>query len=661
MVKLTIDGKSIEVLEGTTVLKAAEQAGIYIPTLCAHPQLTPYGGCRLCMVEVEGARILQPSCTLPVTEGMQVKTNTQKVLDARKFVLTLIFSERNHFCMYCQVTDGDCELQNAAYDESMTHWPLQPNWQPYEVDASHKYFVLDHNRCILCRRCVLACDELVGNFTLGFEERGANSFLVADYGVPLGESTCISCGTCVQICPTGALIDRQSAYQGKETEVDHHLSVCVDCSVGCQRDVLTRDNRLVRIEGDWDAPLNHGLLCEKGRFEPLVKECNRILTPLVRKDGSLKAATWDEALSVIIDKIKPLAGKKEKGLAILVSSRLSAESLALIDEVFNQGFKAALVTSIEEDQSASVAAEISEELGKPFESKLDVLKDTDVALVLGADLATDHQVAGFFLKRQQASGTKLIVAGTKENRCIDKANLKLQQTKGTSLDLIEGLTAALVKLGKSKVEDLQAADTLNSSLEKTGLAVDSFLKAAEYISGAEKPVIVYGKGFVSNNNKVALKALWEFADLIGKNGAPLIGIKGQANSMAAAQLMLIKPFKTDSVQAVYLALGDEIPTKKFTKDLEKVPFVAVHAAYSSQLTSNADVVLPAVIWAEEEGHYLNSDGRLQKNCKALEAPENVLDTVTTLQKIAELLNVKTKCDWKSQLLARVSSIEITQG
>ncbi len=157
MIKLTIDGKTVEVKEGTTVLEAAEQADVYIPTLCHHPQLTPYGGCRLCMVDIEGARTLQPSCTLPATDGMVIKTNTEKVLAARKFVLTLIFSERNHFCMYCPVSDGDCELQNRAYDEDMTHWDLQPNWLPFEVDASHPYIVLDNNRCILCRRCVRAC------------------------------------------------------------------------------------------------------------------------------------------------------------------------------------------------------------------------------------------------------------------------------------------------------------------------------------------------------------------------------------------------------------------------------------------------------------------------------------------------------------------------
>ena len=142
MVNLKIDGQDVTVPEGTSVLHAAEAAGITIPTLCEHKELTPFGGCRLCLVEVEGARTLQPSCTLPVNKGMNVMTNTPKVREARKFVLTLLFSERNHFCMYCPVSGGDCELQNAAYGEGMTHWPLQPNWTPFQVDASHKDFML---------------------------------------------------------------------------------------------------------------------------------------------------------------------------------------------------------------------------------------------------------------------------------------------------------------------------------------------------------------------------------------------------------------------------------------------------------------------------------------------------------------------------------------
>ena len=643
MVKLTIDGKPVEVVEGTTVLRAASQAEVFIPTLCDQPQLTPYGGCRLCMVEVEGARILQPSCTLPVTEGMVVKTNTQKVQEAREFVLSLIFSERNHFCMYCQVTNGDCELQNAAYGEEMTHWPMQPNWLPFAVDASHKYFVLDNNRCILCRRCVRACGELVGNYTLGFEERGTNSFLVADYGVPLGESTCISCGSCVQICPTGAFIDRRSAFLGKVTDVDHHLSVCVECSVGCQRDVLTRDNHLVRIEGDWDAVLNHGLLCEKGRFEPLDEQCDRILIPLVRKNGALITATWEEALSAIFDKIKPLFGKKEQGLAALASTRLSAESLALFSEVFNEG-KAQLVTCIEEDQSGAVAALLAEELGKPFEANINVLKDTDAMLVLGADLVEDHQVAGFFLRRQQATGSKLIVTAGKDDRLLSKANLKLIQSKGSSLDLVEALMAA-------KVDE----KNLETAATKTGVKPNLFTKAVKLLTEAEKPVIVYGKEFATLDNVSALSELIKFASLLG---APIVGTKGKANSLAATQLKLDAPFKADGFKAAFIALGDEFPTKKLAEDLETIPFVAVHAAYASPVTAMADVVLPAVIWAEEEGHYLNLDGRIQKTVKALNPAETVLDTTAVLNKFAGLMGINPKYDWQTQIHARIAPVEL---
>ncbi len=372
MVNITIDGQNLQVPEGTTVLRAAQSAGIHIPTLCDHPELTPYGGCRLCLVEVEGARTLQPSCTLPASSNMVVRTDSERIRSARKFVLTLIFSERNHFCPYCQVSGGDCELQNSAYDEGMTHWPLQPNWQRQDVDASNQYFVLDHNRCILCRRCVRACGELVGNYTLGFEQRGAKSILVADLGVPLGESTCVSCGTCVQVCPTGALIDRVSAYRGKDMQVEHNETVCTGCSIGCGIDVLTRDNSIVRIEGNWNATVNGGVLCKVGRFEQQDDERERVTTPLVRKDGKLVAATWEEALAAAANGLKPLAGKN--GVAALASTRLPAESLYMFKQIFADGFKSDMVTSIEEGQTTASSSVVANELGKPFEGGLEAVE-----------------------------------------------------------------------------------------------------------------------------------------------------------------------------------------------------------------------------------------------------------------------------------------------
>ena len=630
MIKLTIDGKPIEVQEGTTVLEAAEAAGVYIPTLCHHPQLTPYGGCRLCMVDIEGARTLQPSCTLPATNGMVINTRSEKVLDARKFVLSLIFSERNHFCMYCQVTNGDCELQNRAYDEEMTHWPLQPNWQPFEVDASHPFIVLDNNRCILCRRCVRACGELVGNYTLGFEERGADSMLVADYAVPLGESSCISCGTCVQICPTGALIDRQSAYQGREINLEHNVGVCVECSVGCQRDVLTRDNRLVRIEGEWDAPLNHGLLCDQGRFLPLEDDRPRLLTPMVRKNGSLKAATWEQALEALTEGLG-----KTRSLAALCSTRLPIEDLSLFKSIFSDGLGADLVTTLEEGSATASLAALADKLGKPFEASLDTLKNTDAVLSLELDLVDDHQVAGFFVKRQLQEGTQLIVADSKENQFAQKAVTHMPLKAGEEGTFLYDLLDAV----------------------QNGSADPLLSESAQILKSAEAPVIVYGESFAKNADSKALETLLTLANTLN---AALIGVKGNANSMAAAQLGLEAPFKQNGYDSAFVILGDENPSQKWVKTFEEIPFVVVQAAYSSQLTGNADVVLPVTMWAEQSGTYLNLDGRLQTFGKALDAPEGVLTPKETLLKVAKALSLEPDLNWQTSLMARTPTVQIQE-
>lgn len=648
MINVTIDGKSIEVPEGTTVLRAAQSAGIFIPTLCDHNELTPYGGCRLCLVEIEGARTLQPSCTLPVSPNMVIRTDTEKIRDARKFVLTLIFSERNHFCPYCQVSGGDCELQNAAYREGMTHWPLQPNWQPYAMDASHPYFVLDNNRCILCRRCVRACGELVGAFTLGFEERGANSFLVADLGTPLGESTCVSCGTCLQVCPTGALIDRQSAYRGKETQVEHHLTTCAGCSVGCGLDVLTRDERIVRIEGNWEAEVNGGVLCKAGRFLPLDEDRERIVTPMVRKNGSLKAATWEEAMTVLSARFTPLAGKNGTGVAALASTRLTTEALSAFKQLFADKMRSGMVTSLEEGALTASASELAIEFGKPFEARLAALDQADCAVMVSTDLAEDHEVAGFFIRRALPTGLDLVIVDHEKNAFDQYAKLSLNAKVSYSA-LLNGISAAVVELGLAKTQAALPI-TLAQAVEKTGIAREAFLDAARVIAAAEKPVFVYGKLCVNG-----LKALTELARI---TGAAVLGTKGGANSTSAALLGLEKAFALDGHQAVYVALGDDKPSQRLVHEIQKAPFVAVQAAYVSPLTAAADVVFPVEMWSEQEGHFVNLEGRIQQVQKALPAGEDVRSNTAVLQELAARLGFELSGDWKEQLCQRVPAAAI---
>jgi formate dehydrogenase major subunit len=633
MVNLTIDGKKVQVKEGTTVLNAARAAGIEIPTLCDHPELTPYGGCRLCLVEIEGAKTLQPSCTMPVNNNMIVRTDTEKVRDARKFVLSMIFSERNHFCPYCQVSGGDCELQNAAYDEDMTHWPLQPNWKPFPVDASHPFIIMEHNRCILCRRCVRACGELVGNFTLGFEQRGAESALVADLGLPLGESSCVGCGTCVQVCPTGALIDRWSAYQGKETDVEVTKTVCLGCSVGCGIDVMTRDNRLVRIEGDWDAEVNHGILCEVGRFIPMTEERERVLTPMLRKDSSLKAAKLEDVLSEINSKVESAKGK----VAAVASTRLSLEAL----DAFNQVCQAAgvdTVFSTEESLPTNSAYKIAANIGKPFESKLDELNEADCFLVLGEDLTKDHQVVSFFIKRKLPEGAKLIQIGNTDAGFESFANVLLPVASGKEAEFLAALKELVVSGGD--------ADKVASKFKLTAADLTN---TVEYLNSAGKTAMVIGSRYDFKDQEAAYDSAVQLAQALK---ASLIATKGGINSMGAAQMNMDNDIDFSGAEVVLLAAGDEDFSQQFMKKFEKVPYLVVFGSYISPLTASAGAVLPVMNWLEQDGHFLNMDGRVLAASAALKAPQGVFSNVDAMGELAKNMNVKLASKWKDALKSK---------
>ena len=665
MINVTIDGKKLEVPKDTTVLQAAQMAEVEIPTLCHHAHLTPYGSCRLCLVEVEGARTLQTSCTLPVSNGMVVHTDTPRVREARKFILTLLFSERNHFCMYCQMSGGDCELQNAAYGEDMTHWPLQPNWQPYPVDGSHQHIVLDHNRCILCRRCVRACGELVGNFTLGMSERGSNTMLIADLDLPLGESTCVSCGACIQVCPTGALIDRVSAYRGREADVQHVKSICLGCSVGCGVELVVRDNQLLRVEGDWDAPVNSGILCQIGRFLAINDERERIVTPLVRKNGTLKAATWEEALGYVADKLSPLAGKNGDGIAALASTRLPSEALYLFKQLFGEKFGSQMVTSIEEGVTVGLPGQVAEELGQPFEGDLEALRSADCVVAVGVDLVENHQVAGFFVKRALPGGTKLIVIDPGDNGLEGVADYALRPQKGADRDLLLGLASAVMAARMAKVEPADAAElaryTPEEASQTSGIPASTIYEVAQMIASCERPAFVYGKGISGQRNPQALKALLELARLVGALDAgrsAVIGTKGQANSLAAHLYGLDKTFEVNGHQAVYLALGDDKVSPRLLGRLEKAPFIAVQASHMSPAAALADVVLPVEMWAEQEGHYLNLEGRVQEAHRGLTPPPEAWSSAKVLEAIAARAGFALDGDWKEALRGRVPTATI---
>ena len=657
MVQITINGKQIEVPEGTTVLRAAEMAGIHIPRLCDHKELTPYGGCRLCLVEVQGVRVPMASCTLPVNNGMVVNTETEALKKSRKFVLSMLFSERNHFCPFCQVSGGDCELQNSAYEEQMTHWPIQPGWNNFPVDTSHPYFVLDNNRCILCRRCVRACAEMAGNFTLSVAERGAKSMIVADTDVPLGESTCIKCGSCVQVCPTGAIIDRTSAYQVHDRDLTEVKSICNGCSVGCSVRIMMKDNRIVRIEGNWEGSVNRGVLCEFGRYNAANETRKRIKTPMMKKNDRLEPVSWNEALKAVAGKLAPLAGEKDS-IAAIASTRLSAESLTLFKDLFN----GQLVTSTEEGMPTASVLKFAEKQGA-FEGKLELLRTADTVMCIGANVGNTHMVAGFMFKRNMPKGTHVINIDPQDDVLDDVASLSLKNKPGSDLALILGLQAIVVKEGLERrpmsIPNVDAR--IDEAIRTTGLSLDKLTQAARMLAHAVTPVILFGKGITAQRDECLVEELYKLSVLVGavdNERSGLICVKGEPNSLTAALLGLDQVFELNGHKAVYAAVGDGFVSESLVERLSRAPYLVVQASYESQLTQQADVVLPVTIWSEQEGHFINLDGRIQKASKILAAPETVRDNLTVLHELGTRMNISLESNWKEAILARKSSVSL---
>ena len=413
-VNLTIDGQAVEAKAGQTILEAAAGAGIKIPALCHHPVLKPIGACRMCLIEISRHQPLYPACTYEVSEGLAVTTRNERIDQARRFVLDMLFSERNHYCMYCEMS-GNCELQDLGYEYGLDHWAYPTYVEPFPVDASRDTFLMDHNRCILCRRCVRACSELVANHTLGMRQRGAKTMVSADLNLPFGDSSCVGCGTCLQVCPTGALIDKRSAYldMGHKVEMERVKSTCSQCSVGCGIEILTRGGNIVRVEGDWDATPNGGVLCQKGRFDPLYDKRDRITVPMIRKNGALQAVDWEAALGMAA---RHLAQVPASGVGVVSTSYATNEALYMIESLFGQKLGTDKIELLD-----AALPRLPVRYGS-----LGQIAESDLLLVVGANPVEDQPVASFLIKRAVDQGARLIVVDGPDNPLIPFAHMNFE-------------------------------------------------------------------------------------------------------------------------------------------------------------------------------------------------------------------------------------------
>ena len=315
MVSLTINGQSIEVEEGSTILEAAKKLGIFIPTFCHDPRLAPVGACRMCLVEVERARALMAACCVPVMEGMVVHTDTERVHAARKENLQLLLANHPLDCLTCEKT-GNCRLQEYCYLYGISESEYQGARKDYERDESNPFFIRDLNKCILCGLCVRVCHEINGAGAIDFINRGFEAKVTPAFDDPLEESPCVFCGMCVDICPVGALTPKQSIRQGRPWELHMVRAICPYCGTGCGLELYVKDNKVVGVKGDPSSPVSRGQTCVKGHFGlDFLHSPERLQKPLIRRNGKLVETSWDEALSFIAIKLKGLKGEELAGLS----------------------------------------------------------------------------------------------------------------------------------------------------------------------------------------------------------------------------------------------------------------------------------------------------------------------------------------------------------
>ena len=330
---IILNGREVSARPGATILDVAQREGMEIPTLCHHPALAPEASCRLCVVEDCKSKKLVPACATFAADGMRLETENERVHEARRFNLELLLARHPLDCMTCE-QNGACELQDLAYQFQVDGRRFGFAPRPGSRDLSHPFIALDPDKCVLCHRCVRGCAEIQGRSAIGIYERGANSHIGPEAQRPWLESICESCGTCVALCPTGALVEKQSIRKGRAWEYEKVSTICPYCGVGCTIDLNVKGGRVAKVTSNWTRGVNLGALCVKGRFGyEFIHHPERLKQPLIRAGDGFREATWNEALDLVAQKF--VETKQRSGpdaLAVIASAKATNEENYLIQK-----------------------------------------------------------------------------------------------------------------------------------------------------------------------------------------------------------------------------------------------------------------------------------------------------------------------------------------
>ncbi|HOV86966.1 MAG TPA: molybdopterin-dependent oxidoreductase, partial [Syntrophobacteraceae bacterium] len=510
-VKLTINGREVEIEQGSTILQAAKKAGIYVPTLCYHPFLPLEEACRICVVEeIRGGWSSQvAACVYPVRNGMVIETDSEKVLDARRTIMELLLSNHPNDCMTCYAT-GECELQDMAHRYRVKDSVFRGARQSHPVDPDpNPVLHLDMNKCILCRRCIRACHDVEGadiwtKVGRGFEQRISTAF-----DLPLDEAGCESCGHCADFCPVDAIGFRAGRGTVRAWQYRRSSTVCLQCASGCRAEYDTFHGKVVRVLGDFNSPANSGALCKRGRFNlDFMNSPERLTTAFVRNEsGTPEAVSVEEGLRAAAQGLKRVRDQRgENSLAVLCGGSLTNEEYYLAQKLARGALATNHVDSVGGPWQQAMADGLSGVLG--FGASTNPLSDiarAGAVLVLGSDTLEKHAIAALRARKAAREGAVLLVAHPEKVLLTKTATLHLPMKNGSEGALLAGILKTVVAEGlhdrnyvAAHTQDFQKLEkslekiNLSSVAAQTGIPEERILKAARLFAGRKPACLVYG-------------------------------------------------------------------------------------------------------------------------------------------------------------------------
>ena len=677
-ISLTIDGVEVTANKGDTILKAALEHGVYIPHLCYHPDLEPFGGCRLCMVEIQG-KGLTISCKAPVETGIAVVTEGPQIDKVRRIAAELLIANHERDCLGC-FKNPECELQKVAgylgiKEERLSR--LKRTSKKLQIDDSNPFFSRNLNKCVLCGICIRTCDEIQGVGAIDFAFRGPDTRVSAMKDKPILESECVSCGECVVRCPVGALIPKTMQRPAREVR-----SICPYCGCGCGIKLGVRANAVVSVQGDRSSPASKGRLCVKGRFGivEFVHHSDRLTSPLIRKADELTETSWEEALDLVASKLKRYTAKE---VGVIASAKCTNEENYVIQKLA----RAVLGTNNVDHcarlcHAPSVTGLVQSFGSGAMTNSISEIADAACILAIGTNTTEAHPIIGLEVKEAVGKGGKLIVISPRRIDLCRFANIWIQPSPGTDVALLMGMMRVIVDerllesaFIKARCEGFEAFE---ESLEEfhldfvervTNVPKDKIAEAARMFATVKPGTILYSMGITQHShgtdNVLAIANLAMLTGNIGKPSSGVNPLRGQNNVQGACDMGALP-----NVYPGYQAVGDPAVREKFEaawecglspspgltlvemveaayrkemkalylvgenlalsdadvrhvwEALSRLEFLVVQDILLSETARFAHVVLPAASFAEKDGTFTNTERRVQRVRKAIEPVGN---------------------------------------